>query len=456
MTEATLLPFDLPAVQRKKLTVDFGGGTQSSDGGLLLLREVERSLGICARLAGSLTDPRAPQRVEHQLIELIKTRVLAICCGYEDGNDLNRLRSDPLLKLAVGRCPESGGALCSQSTMSRLENMPSRRQAVRMTAALIDQFCASFPAQPSEITLDIDDTLDRVHGGQQLAFWNAHHDERCFLPIHVYHVESGKPVVVILRTGKTPAGREVRTVIKHITRRIRRHWPATRITWRGDSHYGRVEAMQWCEANNCDYIFGFQGNSGLDAHVADASQTVLLRHAASEHDKVRACVDFEHRPKSWDEERHFIARIEVSFQETKSGHLTQATDIRYCVTSLKGDPDHLYEKVYCARGQAENLIKLHKAQLASDRTSCHSATANQVRLVLHTAAYWIMHALRSRLPTTSSLARCEFTTLRLRLIKIGARVIEHAARIRVHLPTSCPERNVFAELAAGFVSAAPS
>jgi hypothetical protein len=170
---------------------------------------------------------------------------------------------------------------------------------------------------------------------------------------------------------------------------------------------------------------------------------------------VRACVDFEHRPKSWKQERRFLARIEVSFQETKSSHLTQATDIRYCVTSLKGDPDHLYE-VYCARGQAENLIKLHKAQLASDRTSCHSATANQVRLVLHTAAYWLMHALRSRLPQTSPLARCEFATLRQRLIKIGARVIEHVARIRIHLPTSCPECSVFAALAAGFVSAAPS
>ena len=456
MTEATLLPFDLPAVHRKKLTVDFEGGSQSSDGGLLLLREAERSLGICARLAGSLTDRRDPGRVQHQLVELIKARALAICCGYEDGNDLDRLRGDPLLKLAVGRCPESGADLCSQSTMSRLENMPSRREAVQMTAALIDQFCTSFPVPPGEITLDIDDTLDIVHGGQQLSFWNAHHNERCFLPIHVYHVETGKPVVVILLTGKTPAGQEVRTVIKHVTRRFRRQWPTTRICWRGDSHYGRVEAMEWCEANNCDYIFGFQGNSGLDARVADAAETVLLRHAAGENDKARACVDFQHRPKSWKEERRFIARIEVSFQQTRSGHLTQATDIRYCVTSLNGDPDHLYQKVYCARGQAENLIKLHKAQLASDRTSCHRATANQVRLVLHTAAYWLMHAIKLRLPQTSPLARCEFATLRQRLIKIGARVIEHAVRIRVHLPTSCPERTVFAQMAAGFVSNAPS
>jgi hypothetical protein len=215
------LPFDLPAVQRKKLTVDFDGGSQSSDGGLLLLREVERDLGVCARLAASLTDRRDPTRISHSLVEMIKTRALAICCGYEDGNDLDRLRGDPLLKLAVGRCSESGGDLCSQATMSRLENMPSCREAARLTAAMIDQFCCSFPTPPSEIVLDIDDTLDIVHGGQQLSFWNAHHDERCFMPIHVYHVESGKPVVVILRTGKTPAGREVKTVIKHITRRIR-------------------------------------------------------------------------------------------------------------------------------------------------------------------------------------------------------------------------------------------
>ena len=168
MNHDTLLPFDLPAVARKKLTVDFAGGNQSSDGGLLLLREAERGLGICARLAGSIRDLRDASRIQHSLVELIKTRVLAICCGYEDGNDLDRLKDDPLLKMAVGHAPESGAALCSQSTISRLENMPSRTEAVRLTAALIDQFCASFATPPAEITLDIDDTLDEVHGGQQL------------------------------------------------------------------------------------------------------------------------------------------------------------------------------------------------------------------------------------------------------------------------------------------------
>jgi hypothetical protein len=456
MNHDTPLPFDLPAVARKKLTVDFEGGNQSSDGGLLLLREAERGLGICERLAGSMRDLRDASRVQHSLVELIKTRVFAICCGYEDGNDLDRLKDDPLLKMAVGHAPESGAALCSQSTMSRLENMPSPTEAVRLTAALIDQFCASFATPPAEITLDIDDTLDEVHGGQQLSFWNAHHDARCYLPMHIYHVESGKPVVMILRAGKTPNGREVRTVIKHVTRRIRRHWPATRIVWRGDSHYGREEAMEWAESSGCGYIFGFQGNSALDGLCAEAAATLRFRHLLSEAEKLRCCVSFPYKPKTWKRPRRIIARLEASMQPTRDGHLMQQIDIRYAVTSLDGDPDYLFETVYCARGQAENLIKLHKAQLASDRTSCHSATANQVRLVLHTAAYWIMHALRACIPATSPMARCEFTTLRLRLIKIGARVIEHAARIRVHLPTSCPERDLFAGIARRFMPPAPS
>lgn len=171
---------------------------------------------------------------------------------------------------------------------------------------------------------------------------------------------------------------------------------------------------------------------------------------------MRACVSFLYKPKTWKRPRRIVARLEASLQPTKSGELTQEIDIRYAVTSLEGDPEHLFETVYCARGQAENLIKLHKVQLASDRTTCHSATAYQVRLVLHTAADWIMHALRACIPPTSPLARCEFTTLHARLIKIGARVIERAARIRVHLPTSCPERELFAAIARRFMPAAPS
>jgi hypothetical protein len=438
MTDDRPSPFDLPAVRRKKLTADFDGGSLSSDGGLLLLREAERGLGIARRLAGAIRDRRDPTRIGHELPELLKTRMFAIACGYEDANDLDRLRHDPLLKLAVGRHPESGEALCSQSTMSRLENMPSKIEAARLTAALVDQFCASFPSAPKAITLDIDDTVDEAHGGQQLSFWNAHYDCRCFLPIHVYHVESGKPVAMILREGKTPNGKEVRTVIKHLTRRIRRHWPKTRIVWRGDSHYGRAEAMTWCEENAAGFIFGLAGNAVLDGLCREAADDLCVRRAEAGAEKMRAFESFQYRAKSWDKPRKVVARLEAT---------AQGLDIRYIVTSLPGSAQHLYETVYCERGQAENLIKLHKAQLASDRTSCHSPTANQVRLVLHTAAYWLMLTLRDAIPAASPLAKAEFVTIRSKLIKIAARVIERAARIRVHLPAGCPEQAWFARAA---------
>ena len=253
MTEDTLLLFYLPAVSRKKVTADFEGGSISSDGGLVLLRAAERRLGLAEALAGCIREWRDPERVVHTLPAMLRFRMFAIACGYEDADDCDALRGDPLFKLAVGRAPESGRDLCSQPTMSRLENAPSGSEVARMTAALVDLFCRSFPSPPAAITLDIDDTCDPVHGQQQLSLFNAFYDTRCFLPVHVYHVESGKPVAVLLRPGKTPSGAEVRILLKHLVRRIRRHWPRTRLTFREDSHYGRTEAMAWCEDNGVDY-----------------------------------------------------------------------------------------------------------------------------------------------------------------------------------------------------------
>ena len=453
MTNDTPLRFDLPAVARKKLTVAFDGGQLSADAGLLLLRGAERKLGIADRLAAALRDRRDATRIEHPMSELIKTRMFAICCGNPDANDLDRLRHEPLLKLAVGRCPETGDPLCSQSTMSRLENMPTKIEAARLTAALVDQLCVSVTPTEEEI-FDIDDTVDEVHGGQQLSFWNAHYDCRCFLPIHVYHVRTGTPVVAILREGKTPGGEEVRTILKHLTKRVRSHWTSTRIIFRGDSHYGRAEAMEWAENNGVGYIFGLAGNSRLDAIVAETADHLRFRHAAGTEDKLRTHVSFEYQAKSWSRPRRVVARLEVSLQPDDGG-MRQEVDIRYIVTSLEGSAEHLYETVYCARGQAENLIKLHKAQLASDRTSCHSPIANQVRLVLHTAAYWIMHTVRAAIPKESPLAKAEFGTIRLKLIKIAARIVEHAARIRLALPTCCPERDVFTAVALGLSPSGP-
>jgi hypothetical protein len=458
MTDDTPLPFDLPAVHRKKLTVDFDGGTQSSDAGLLLLREAERKLGVCRRLAAAMPDRRDPDRVRHEMFEMVMARTSAIACGHKDAIDLDRLRHDPLMKVAVGRHPQTGAPLASQSTISRLENTPSKTEAARLCVALLDQFGTTVKPARLEI-IDIDDTFCAAHGGQQLAFWNAHHDERGFASMHIYHVASGTPVAAILRPARTPKGTEVRTVVKHVTKRLKQHWPHTRIVWRGDGHYGRVEAMEWIENDGDDYIFGLAGNAVLDAMVAKTADNLRFHHAKSRQPKLRTYASFMYQATSWKRPRKVVARLECSLQpdagETTSTGMRQEVDIRYVVTSLKGSAQYLYEDVYCQRGQMENLIKLHKAQLASDRMSCHSATANQVRLALHTAAFWLMHGVRAAIPQTDPLAKAEFATIRERLIKIGARVIEHLARIRIQLPTSCPEGALFRAVALGIMPSAP-
>jgi hypothetical protein len=446
MEQDTQLPFELPAVARKKVSVAFDGGLLSSDGGVLLLRGVERRLGIAERLSGCMADRRDPTRIDHTLAEMLRLRMFLIAAGYEDADDCDSLRFDPAFKLAVGRLPETGAPLCSQPTMSRLENAPSRIELARMMGAMVDLFCASSSKPPCSITLDIDDTLDRVHGQQQLSLFNAHYDERCFLPIHIYEAGSGKPVAVILRAGKTPGGAEVRTIVKHVSRRIRRHWPKVRICWRGDSHYARPEAMDWCEQNGLDYVFGLAGNEVLRARTRAIADDLCVRRAEGGQDKRRTWTAFPYAAKSWTGERHVVARLEAT---------SQGLDVRYVVTTLAGSAQHLYETVYCARGQAENFIKLHKAQLASDRTSCRSPNANQFRLILHTAAYWLLHALRAAVPKRSAWARAEFDTLRRRLIKLAARVVEGGARIRVWLPTACPDAALFRLLAGRFAAAGP-
>lgn len=452
MTDATPLPFDLPAVHRKKLTVDFDGGNQSSDAGVLLLRAAERKNGVVARMAASLPDRRDPTRVRHAQVEIIAARVFGICCGYEDGIDHDTLRHDPALKMAVGRAPETGGDLASQSTISRFENAPTKKDAVRLAGALVDHFCEHVTPGHRDI-FDIDDTFNAAHGGQQLAFWNAHHDERGFASMHVYHAGSGLPVATILRPAKTPGGTEVRTVIKHLTKRILKIWKRARIVWRGDGHYARPEAMDWCEDNDVGYVFGLPGNKVLEREVAEISDHLRFWHAWSAEPKMRCYTSFEYRAGSWSRARRVIARIEVSLQPdptpTHPDGMRQEVDVRYIVTTLDGDAERLYEGVYCQRGQAENLIKLHKAQLASDRTSCSSAIANQIRLMLTTAAFWLMHTVRAAIPPGHALAKAEFNTLRLKLLKIAVRVVEHASRIRAHLPASMVEKTLFRQIALG-------
>jgi hypothetical protein len=408
----------LSPVSGKPLLVAFDGGRLTSDAGVLVLAEIERKLGVADRLARCIEDPRAPERVRHRLAEMIRFRTLMIAAGYADANDCDALRADPAFKLAVGRLPESGQDLCSQPTMSRLENLPGATALKRMMAAMVGLFCDSFGEVPRRIVLDIDDTEDRVHGGQQLALFHAHHDSRCFLPIHIYEAGSGKPVAIILRPGKTPDGAEVALVLRHVGRAIRSHWPAVDILIRGDSHYGRPEALAWLERNRVGYIFGLGGNK------------VLLARAAALADDAA---------KTWPVERQVVARVEAS---------VQGSDTRFIVTNLKGTPRWLYEAVYCARGQAENLIKAHKLHLASDRTSCSKATANQFRLLVHTAAYWLLHTLRGLAPKLSFWREAQFDTIRLALVKVAGRVTELATRIKVALPSCYPHQHSLALLCA--------
>lgn len=447
MTEDTLFLPGLSPVDGKQLQVAFDGGLQSSDGGVLLLREVDRRLGLATRLAACIPDWRDPESISHAIAEMLRFRIFAIAAGYADADDCDALRADPIFKLAVGRGPETGEALCSQPTMSRLENRVSWRTLVRLQAALIDQFCASWAKVPARIELDIDDSWDEVHGGQQLALFNAHHDGYGFQPIHIYEATSGKLVAAILRPGKTPSGEEVRQVLKHVIRRIRTHWPKVEILVRGDSHYGRPEAMDWCEDEGVFYVFGLGTNAALAALAAPFNEDAGVRRVRQgAKAKVRRYADLRYAAKGWRRERRVVARIEAS---------VRGTDTRFVVTNLTDKPKWLYERVYCARGRMENLIKAHKRHLASDRTSCTSALANQFRLVLHSAAYVLLHALRAAAPRRSFWRSAQFDTLRLRLLKLGARVIEKATRIKVMLPAACPDQAIVARLAGAFAPSGP-
>lgn len=435
---APFLP-GLSPVGGKPVHLTFDGGRLTSDAGVLLLAEVERRLGLAQRLARCLADPRAPERIRHTLAEMIRFRMLLIAAGYPDANDCDSIRVDPAFKMAVGRLPEGGEDLCSQPTMCRLENLPGPIALKRMMAAMVEVFCDSFKEVPRRIVLDIDDTCDPAHGQQQLALFHAHYDERCFLPIHVYEALSGKPVAVILRPGRTPDGAEVMLVLRHVVGAIRRRWPRVDILVRGDSHYSRPEAMSWCERNRVAYILGLAGNKVLLARVAGLAEDAAIGRVEGEATKVRRLSEFIYAAKSWTTQRRVIARVEAS---------DRGTDTRFIVTNLTGTPQWLYETVYCARGQAENLIKAHKRHLASDRTSCTKATANQFRLVLHTAAYWLLHELRSLAPRTSFWRDAQFDTIRLGLIKVAARVTELATRIKLALPSSYPYRDSLMLLAA--------
>ncbi|MBT6546438.1 MAG: IS1380 family transposase [Rhodobacteraceae bacterium] len=431
MNDDTLFLPGLSPVERHDIHARFDGGALSSDGGVLLLREIERGTNFSGMLASCPHDARDPGRTIHDHTTMIRERMFAIACGYEDCDDLDALRHDPAFRIACERLPESGPALASQPTLSRLENTPSWRDLARMGLKLIDLFCASFRKAPGYIVLDIDDTPDRTHGDQQLSLFNTHAQGYCFQPIHIYDAATGKPVCFLLRPGKRPSGAEAAMVLRHVIRRIRRNWPGVTITVRGDGHYGTPEVMDLLEQLDCFYILGLPGNSRLKVLSAPWSKDVTTRWRHGNKDKLRRFFQASYGARSWSKERLVIARVESS---------RQGTDVRFIVTNLGGRSKHLYEKVYCARGKMENLIKEHKLYTKSDRTSCHRWEANQFRLFLHTGAYWLLLKLRGAAPRHSRWRSATFETLRRTFLKVAVRVRQLKSRISIALPTACPHR----------------
>ena len=433
MQEDNLLFPGLSPVGRHEISARFDGGALSSDGGVLVLRQIEKRLNFAGMIASCLHDKRDANRTIHDYTTMIRSRMFAICCGYEDCDDLDELRHDPALKTACERLPESGHALASQPTLSRLENTPSWRELGRMGFMLIDLFCDSFRAVPNHIILDIDDTTDRTYGDQQLCLFNTHAQGYCFQPIHIYDAATGKPVCFVLRPGKRPSGEEAARILRHVIRRIRRNWPRIVITVRGDGHYGTPEVMDLLEQQGCFYIFGLPGNKRLKVLSHLWSEDVAVRLISSGKDKIRRFFQIQYGAKSWSKERKVIARVEA----TGLGN-----DTRFIVTNLTGRGKHLYEKVYCARGRMENLIKEHKPYTGSDRTSCHRWEANQFRLFLHTGACWLLLSLRQAAPKRSRFRTATFETIRRTFLKIAVRVEQLKSRIKIALPTACPQRSM--------------
>lgn len=431
-SQLSLLPVNDPVT--KPVFLGFDGADISSDGGVLALREVESQIKLLAGFAKVIDDPRDARYTKHDVYELLLQRVSQIACGYEDGNDCDRLRDDPVFKMAAGRQPQSGDRLASQPTHSRFENATTARRALyRLANQLAESFIKSYASEPEVIVLDFDDTEDRVHGAQQLALFNGYFGERCFMPLHVYEGLSGKLIATLLRPGKRMTGKQIRSVLKRLVQKIRQSWPDTLIIFRGDSHFACPEVFLWIEEQRrVRFVAGLAGNAVLLRRVEDLVKQAKERYRQTGN-KVKRYHAFFYKAQSWRKPERIIAKIEVN---------EKGDNIRFVVTDLaNAKATLLYQDIYCARARAELCIKDHKLYLKSDRTSCSRFAANQFRLFLHSAAYVLMHALRANLLRNTRWEKATFATIRLRILKIGAQVRELKTRIKVEFPASCPVKN---------------
>lgn len=418
---------DMHRVNRKKrIEVGFDGGRTTSDGGFILLSELDREEGLTESIAAAVSDRRDGRYVKHSYLELLRQRIYQIAGGYEDCNDSDILRSDPALKTAIGRCPESDPDLGSQPTFSRLENGVDGYDIKRLHKLLVEHYLSNRSKAPKRVVLDIDATDDPAHGKQCQIHFHGFYGCYVYLPLLVYDGESGELLATLLRRGNVHASRGAMGLLRGIVDQIRERWPDTEIIIRGDAGFAVPRLYKFCENSGLGYIFGLISNKRLKSLNED-----VLRDAVSEYRetevKVRHVSEGQYQAKSWPHPRRVIMKAEA---------MPQGTNQRFLVTNLEGTPWELY-LFYTDRGQVENHIKDLKNALKADRLSCHEFLANQFRLLLHAFAYVLMHSLRSMLEHTE-LGRVQFDTLRLKLLKVGGRVTQSVRRIRFMLSESYP------------------
>jgi len=424
--------FQLSQVGSKHLEVSFSHDKISSDGGILLLKEVENQIGIIQTITQSIKDERHPSYIEFGLNEIISQRVFQIAAGYEDANDCNLLKDDNILKMCVGRNPQTDRNLATQSTISRFENSVTRQDLYNIAKEFVLHFIKSYDQEPELIILDCDDTDDITYGQQELSVYNTYYGDKCFMPLHIYEGISGKMITTILKTGKRSKGAFVFSVMKRIVKLIREQWKKTIIVVRGDSHFCCSELMSWSkEQNKLHFLTGLTGNSILHKLSKVTQESAEREYQQTKRNVVRYH-SFNYKAESWSDMQRVIVKVAVT---------DKGTDLRYIVTDMyEYRTQKLYELGYCSRGKMELYIKDHKTYLQSDRTSCHRWEANQLRLFLHSAAYVLIHTLQKTVLTGTQFYNSTMNTIQKKILKVAASVKELKTKIKVELPISCPQQ----------------
>jgi hypothetical protein len=414
-------------VGRRVVEAAFDGGDIVSDGGVLLLKRVDERLGLTRAAARAFGDERRGASVEHSMHSLLAQRIYALCLGWSDVCDHNVLRRDLAMQTAVGRAEP----LASAPTLSRLETGATPAHAAALHEVLMQQFIAGHAKAPKELVLDIDATHVPLHGEQERGHFHAYYDNYCYLPLYVF---AGQDMLAcVLRPSDRDPASVVSALIKRLLVPLRRAWPKTKIIVRADSGFCRPRVLTRLERWGVSYIIGLQKNSRLAQQVALAELALADQfHAART--KQRMIGEFEYAAHTWDKPRRVIARLE---------HGEQGANPRFVVTDLPGSAQELYERRYCARGEAENRIKEAQLDLFGRRASCHKFQANQLRLLLAALAYTLMINLRRLALKGTELAQACTATIRTRLLKIGAAIVRNTRRVRVLLASAHPMKHVF-------------